>query len=236
MEGLGPAPVFQGGGWEGGGWNPVAAMAPVVRAKTMGREHYSDPVLAAYEDQITLIYRRCDRRPEGKIDQLFWMDSGDGLHWSEPALLAEAPGNQLLSPAVDTEENRLFCVETDPNVDARVVCYDFHNGQLGQKHNCDVWGLSDAWFVWHMDVKRRKDGTLQGLFMLRRKHLRQIVSKLALFTWEEACWKWDRDVVWTPEEARPIQFVYKSTFAGEGRFLCSACDQKNRYYLFYKEI
>ncbi len=215
---------------------PLDRMAPVVQATDMGREHYSDPVLAAYEDKLTLIYRRCDRKPEGKIDQLFCMDSQDGLHWSEPTLLAEAPGNLLISPAVDAKEHRLFCVEADPAIDSKLVWYDYQSGRLGKKHTCRVNGLSDDWFVWHLDVCRSENGILRGLFMLRKKHTRKIVSKLALFHWEKDAWQWDTDVIWTPEEAAAIQFVYKSAFAGERKLLCSACDPKNRYYLFYKEI
>lgn len=221
---------------DGGDFAPIPGMTPVIQAQNMGKEHYSDPVLTAWEDKLTLIYRRCDRRPEGKIDQLFWMESADGIHWTAPILLAEALGDQLISPAVDAKEKNLFCVEADPAVDSQVVYYHCRDGQLGEKHGCEVCGLPEGWFVWHMDVKHFRDGTLHGLFMLRKKHTRQIISRLALFTWDGACWRWDRDVVWTPEEAKHIQFVYKSTFAEEGKLLCSACDVKNRYYLFYKEI
>lgn len=220
---------------ENGTLVPVPGMAPVVAAKAMGKEHYSDPALVAGEE-LTLIYRRCQRSGDGKIDQLYSLHSTDGENWSASVLQAQAPGDQLISPTVDGKEGRLFCVEADPAIDSKLVWYDYQSGRLGEKHTCGVNGLSDDWFVWHLDVCRSENGTLRGLFMLRKKYTRKIVSKLALFRWEKDAWQWDADVIWTPEEAAAIQFVYKSAFAGERKLLCSACDPKNRYYLFYKEI
>lgn len=219
-------------------WKPIPTVFPIVRIKKMRFEHYSDPCLFCRNDKLALVFRKCERRTSGKIDQLYIATSENGTDWTKPVLLAEQAGDQLISPAAGIDGQELFCVEYDGGIDSRIVRYEFSHAALGEKHICGIKGLSSDFFVWHIDVLRDLQGGLKGLFMLRRKD-DAFGSKLALFAFspEENVWSWDRDFPLSDEEQREIKTIYKSCFLpNEERILCSARDIKDRWFLFEKDF
>lgn len=222
-----------------GQYRPLPGQFPTVRAERMGSEHYSDPCLFCRDDTLILLFRKCERRQTGKADQLYTISSTNGSDWSSPRLFAESDGDQLISPAAGNEGKDLFCVEYDGAANSKLVRYDFSDTTvLGEKTICAVQGLDPAFFIWHIDVAYQEDGTVQGLFMLRKK-CAEIVSKLVLFTLapESNTWRYERDLPLTEEERQKILFIYKSAFMERSdRILCSACDKKSRYFLFEKQL
>ena len=220
------------------GWEPMAGAFPIVRAERLGFEHYSDPCLFRSRERLTLLFRKCERRPEGKIDQLYQAYTLDGETWSAPERLLETAGDKLISPAAADEADRVFCVEYDGADDSCLVQYAVDEDMvLSQRQVCDVQGLDEAYYIWHIDVERRRDG-LRGVFMLRKKYS-ALESKLAIFFQGpgDDVWRWERDVPLTDQEQGQIKYIYKSAFSDRSdRLLCSACDKRNRFFLFEKGI
>lgn len=220
-------------------WQPLPGSFPIVRPKQLGLEHYSDPCLFRQGDALTLIFRKCERWPAGKTDQLYVTSTNNGTDWSVPRLLAKGKGDSLISPAVGDDAKELFCVEYDEAVDSRLVRYAFRDtAALGEKSVCKLSGLEEGFFVWHIDVSYKPDGSIHGLFMLRKK-CAEMVSKLALFSYipDVNTWHCERDLPLTEDEQKTIQYIYKSALTERSdHILCSACDQKNRYFLFEKSL
>lgn len=220
---------------EGNSWRPVPGAFPLVRPQQPGFEHYSDPCLFQMNGLLVLLFRKCERRKDGKKDFLFTSASENGADWTRPRLLTEGRGDSLISPGA--AGGALFCVEYDGR-DTGLVRYEFNDlSGLGRRTVCGTEGLEQSFFVWHMDCATLPDGTVRGLFMLQKKSAVPTQSKLALFRWlpEEGLWRWERDL--PPEKNGNISFVYKSCFMGEeGRFLCSACDRKGRFFLYEASI
>jgi len=218
-------------------WEPVPGAFPFVRPEHLGMEHYSDPCLFQWDDRFILLFRKCERHAQKKTDLLYTISSSDGKKWSMPQLLAEGPGDSLISPAIGGRE--LFCVEYD-GANTRLVRYQINDlDSLGKKSVCDTVGLSQDFLVWHIECVTLPDGAIRGLFMLQKKSARAVKSKLALFRWlsEETCWCWERDVPLTKEEEGQSLYIYKSAFTEDpGKLLCSARDHKGRYFLFEKTI
>ena len=225
--------------WETSHWQPVSGAFPVVCPHQPGFEHYSDPCLFCRDGSLYLLFRKCERRESGKVDQLYMTSTSNGTDWDAPRLLAEGKGDSLISPAVGTDTRELFCVEYDGAVNSRLVRYGFTNtAALGEKSACEISGLDETLFVWHIDVAYEPDGAVRGLFMLREK-CAETVSRLALFTFapETNTWRWERDLSLTESEQRNIRYIYKSAFTERSdRILCSACDKKGRYFLFEKAL
>ncbi len=219
-------------------WKPVPGVYPLVRPQRPGYEHYSDPCLFQREGKLVLLYRKRERRPSGTVEILYTVSSADGEAWDPPRFLAEGPvDDRLISPAA--AGNALFCVEYYGG-SSQIVRYalDGLDG-LGEKTACGVSGLGQDFFVWHMDCATQPDGAVRGLFMLQKKNVPEIISRLALFTWRpgDGVWSWERDVPESEEEKRAVSFVYKSCFTEDpGRVLCSARDRKGRFFLFEKSI
>ena len=224
--------------WEATRWKPVPKAFPVIRPKQPGFEHYSDPCLFRRDSSLFLLFRKCERRESGKIDQLYITSTSNGTDWSTPRLLAEGKGSSLISPAVGADAQELFCVEHEA-ADFRLVRYGLADtAALGVKTTCKISGLGEQFFIWHIDVTYEPDGTRHGLFMLREKGS-ETVSKLALFTFasETNTWRWARDLPLSEDERRNIRYIYKSAFTEwSDHILCSACDKKGRYFLFEKAL
>lgn len=218
-------------------WRPVPGAFPLVRPRRLRFEHYSDPCLFPWGRRLVLLFRKCERRPEGTVDLLYTASSQNGADWTAPRLLAEGKGNGLISPAA--AGGGLFCVEFEAG-DTRIARYRLDDpGVLGERTPCGVSGLDQDFFVWHIDCATLPDGTVRGLFMLRKKSTPETVSRLSLFTWrpEERTWSRDRDLPMSEAEGKAVRYVYKSCFTEDpARVLCSACDRRGRYFLYEKQI
>lgn len=218
-------------------WRPVPGLFPQVRPQRLGFEHYSDPCLFRRGETLILLFRKCERRPDGKVELLYTSSTEDGETWTAPRLLAQGGEDSLICPAVAGEA--LFCVERNEK-GARIVRYalDALDG-LRERTVCDVDGLEQNIFVWHMECATQPDGTVRGLFMLQKKSASTLQSKLALFRWEpeRTLWRLERELPPTEEERNAVAFVYKSCFTeNPGVILCSACDRKDRWFLYEKAI
>lgn len=220
---------------EGRSWRPVPGAFPLVRPQRLGFEHYSDPCLFQMGEALVLLFRKCERRKDGKRDFLFASASENGADWTRPCLLAEGRGDSLISPGA--AGGAVFCVECDGE-DTRLARYDLHGlDGLGGRTICGIEGLEQGFLVWHIECATLPDGTVRGLFMLQTKSASPPQSRLALFSWvpEERLWRWERDL--PQAENRAVSFVYKSCFTEEeGRVLCSARDRKDRWFLYEASI
>ena len=229
-----------------GEWRPVEGMDPAVIPERLGFEHYSDPVLFCQGDKLVLMYRKCERRETGKRDLLYACHTSDGTNWTEPGPVIEAEGNHLISPAVARNGEKLFCVEyysgdgAVTDLDTALVSYEMDPSiQLGQKEKCTVLGLGPDEIIWHIDVARRQDGRVWGLFALRPKEEDLKKWKLALFVLDEKenVWQKERDIPALPEEKKLINHIYKSAFIeGEERILCSSQCKNGNYCLYERAI
>ncbi len=140
-------------------WRPLPGVFPLARPQRLGFEHYSDPCLFLWENGLSLLFRKCERRTEGKSDLLYTVSSQGGANWTSPKLLAEGRGDSLISPAVGKGE--LFCVEYD-GTDTKVVRYVLNNLEgLGENTVCDIDGLDQDFLVWHIECATLPDGTIR---------------------------------------------------------------------------
>lgn len=225
--------------WEpsAGRWVPVPGTFPLVCPRQLGFEHYSDPCLFRQDGELVLLFRKCERQADGKVDFLFISSSKNGEDWTAPRLLIEGRGDSLISPGA--AGGGLFCVEYDGK-NTRLVRYDFNNlSGLDGRTACGIEGLDSGFFVWHIDCAMLSDGTGRGLFMLQKKNADPIQSKLALFRWYPGknLWRWERDLAQTEEERKQLLHVYKSCFTEDpARILCSARDRRKRFCLYEKSI
>lgn len=223
-------------------WKPVPGVFPLILPERLGFEHYSDPCLFQQDGKLVLLFRKNERRPEGTVELLYTSATTDGKSWSAPRLLAEGGEDALISPAATGGE--LFCVEREipGNVDSstRLVRYALDGlSGLGGRTVCRMEGLEQGFLVWHIECATLPNGTVRGLFMLQEKFKTPIQSKLALFRWEpeKNLWSFERDLPPTEAERNTVAFVYKSCFTEDPNLiLCSACDQKRRYFLYEKLI
>lgn len=218
-------------------WRPVPGLFPLVRPSGLGFEHYSDPCLFRWDRELVLLFRKCERHSSGKVELLYITSSADGETWSTPRLLAQGGEDAFICPSVAGKA--MFCVEQDES-GTRVVRYalDTLDG-LGERAVCGIEGLDQKFFVWHIDCATHLDGAVQGLFMLQKKSTFPIQSKLALFRWkpEGNLWRLERELPLTEDERNAVAFIYKSCFTEDpGLILCSACDRKDRWFLYEKTI
>lgn len=223
-------------------WRPVPGAFPLARPQRLGFEHYSDPCLFRHDGKLVLLFRKKERRPEGAAELLFTSTTTDGETWTAPQVLAEGGEDALISPAV--AGGTLFCVERerpgDDSSGTRLARYALESlSGLGQPAVCGIEGLEQDFFVWHIECAALPDGAVRGLFMLQKKSAAPIQSKLALARWEPErnLWRLERDLPPAEAERNTAAFVYKSCFTEDpGRILCSACDWKDRYFLYEKKI
>ncbi|MGO5023947.1 hypothetical protein ACTQ4E_12790 [Lawsonibacter sp. LCP25S3_G6] len=210
-------------------WKAIPGLSPVIKPNKLGCEHYSDPCLYTGEAEISLLFRKCERRENGKRDLLFVMHSKDGYKWDAPRLLADRAGDTLISPAV--VGNQIWCVEA-VNKQTSLVVYKFDNNCIELPTPVPVI-LSEKWRIWHIDVQQTLEGKVQGLFMLVKTDSRQYESKLALFRLLDGVWCYQHDIK-IPDTIRlKIKYIYKSAFHPNGEdIICSACDLKGRFFLF----
>lgn len=222
-------------------WSPVSAGFPFVRAK-LGetREHYSDPCLFQRNGYLTIVFRKCEWRPDGKVDILYSAVSPNGTDWTPPRQVMEGAGNSLISPAVGGAGDTLFCVEYDGNITTQLTRYSMGTDlSLGERTPCRICGLEPGFFIWHIDVQDECGGDCVGLFMLRQQQTHTTSGKLALFRYYavEGVWSYVQDVPLSETEEKALRFIYKSSFLPDSnRILCSACDAKGRFFVFEKEI
>ncbi len=219
-----------------GHWKLIPEAFPLACPQKLRFEHYSDPCLFQKDGQLELIFRKCERRKSGEVDQLYIAFSQNGLSWTAPRVFAEQKKDTLISPSI--AGNALFCVEYN-GIDSKLVRFPFeHSNGLGDKTICTVEGLDNTSLVWHIDCATLPDGTIRGLFLLREKKS-PVTCKLALFTWfpDENIWHLERDLPQTEAEQKEIAHIYKSCFTENPEsILCSARDQKGRFFLYQKAI
>ena len=223
-------------------WEPVPGVFPLVRPQRLGFEHYSDPRLFQRDGDLVLLFRKNERYPKRTAELLYTATTKDGEIWTAPRLFAEGKEDALISPAV--VGSFLFCVEReiprDANSSTRIVRYALDGPfGLGERAVCRVEGLEQDFFVWHRDCATRPDGTVRGLFMLQKKYKTPGQSKLALFHYdpEKNLWRLERGLPPTEAEQSAVAFVYKSCFTEDPNLiLCSACDQRGRWFLYEKKI
>lgn len=214
-------------------FQPISLAFPLVKAKGRGAEHYSDPCLTASPDEISMIFRKCIRSAGGKIDQLYRTSSADGKVWSAPVQIAEGAGDTLISPAF--AGGSAFCVEFVKGRTGIVRYTIAPSGELNGRVECAVMGIAPQWQVWHMDVRQNADGQYEGLFMLRDRKTGKR-SQLALVTYAREVWTMVRELPLSAEEQRHVSMIYKSCFFKDGSILCSACDDRERWSIFRKEL
>lgn len=223
-------------------WSPVPGVFPLVRPQRLGFEHYSDPCLFKHDEKLILLFRKKERHPEGAVELLYTSATTDGETWTVPQFLAKGGEDTLISPAV--ADGALFCVERetpgDVNSNTRLIHYALESlSGLGERIICGIEGLAENFLVWHIECTILPDGTVRGLFMLRKKFNTPIQSKLALFRWEPErnLWHLERELPLTETEQNALAIVYKSCFTEDpGLILCSARDHKKRWFLYEKMI
>lgn len=224
--------------WKGNNWQPVKGVSPIVEPQKRGFEHYSDPCLFVKDEELYLLFRKCERYDEGKIDILFLTKSKDGIVWEKEQEIIRGKGNHLISPGIANERNKLFVVEYYDCCNTSLISYELTDGFcISKKRKCNIQGLDEEYFVWHIDVRARNDERLEGLFMLKNKSNPDEDSKLALFELRENVWIHNYDILLNEEEQMNVRYVYKSCFdVSDNTIICSAIDKKGRFILFRKVI
>ena len=219
---------------ERGIYTPLPEAFPVVRPCQMGYEHYSDPCLYVKNGVLHLLFRRCERRPDGKIDQLFQCRTEDGQHWSDPVLLLEEAGDMLISPAVVGDS--LWCVRMTESEKTELSMCALQSDNISSYVPVSV-DVPQDWRIWHIDVRQMSSGEIYGLFMLLKNGIDHLESKLAMYKLEKDAWHYQRDIDLPESIWRHIRYVYKSTILpDEKTILCSACDKQDRYILFQSSL
>ena len=145
---------------------PDGVKNPVVPLPSGVISHNSDPELVylAQQDKLVLFYRAVT----GTRNIMFAETSADGVHWSTPSAVLDAPNHSLVSPAVVLAPGRrakLYYVDSGP-----LGCSSQYTGValrrwLGSLHDADAlvggaWSGAvgtdlagpPGWIVWHLHV------------------------------------------------------------------------------------
>jgi hypothetical protein len=143
---------------DGMAWSiPEGLNNPLVTPPAIAGDHYSDPDIVHYADELWLFYRETTRSTQPTCNILYLKKSKDGVSWSEPVeILRENEGRELLSPAVIHDGKRfvLWTIERAAE-EFRILRRCSENGvQWSSPETGTVTGMGAGRHLWHIDVIR----------------------------------------------------------------------------------
>jgi hypothetical protein len=134
-------------------WRAPAGLVNPVVLPSAG--HLSDPDVVFDPDrgELRLYYRAVDRTNEVRV-----VTSADGVHWSTPVLVAEAPNHDIVSPAVvrrGANEWLMWSVKSNVGCTAASTTVELRRSSDGIAFGAPepVALVQPGWFVWHLDVQ-----------------------------------------------------------------------------------